>query len=246
MNGRMETIYSPAMGRHVYVWCFGHWGAPLIVFPTAAGFAHEWPKQSMVQSLAPLIDNGKIKLYCTESNISETWTSKDHSLGHIIDRHKAFESFIVGDLVPAIYMDCRSPSIPIGLAGASMGAYFAVNFALKYPHLFNYSLCMSGRYDITHFTQGRSNTDVYFNNPVAYVANLNGASLEQIQRHTFFSLVCGQGPYEDGCIEDTHALADLFVQKTIPHYRDIWGHDVEHGWSWWRRQVIHHLGYRYG
>ena len=28
--------------------------------------------------------------------------------------------------------------------------------------------------------------------------------------------------------------------------RDIWGHDVEHHWYWWRKQILHHLGKTFG
>lgn len=31
----------------------------------------------MVEALATLIDGGKIKLYCPESNVSQTWTDKE-------------------------------------------------------------------------------------------------------------------------------------------------------------------------
>ena len=59
---------------------------------------------------------------------------------------------------------------------------------------------MSGRYKMTHFTDGFSNADVYFSNPLAYVANLGGEPLERIRRSTHVTLVSGQGPYEEGCI----------------------------------------------
>jgi esterase/lipase superfamily enzyme len=33
---------SPAFGRDIHLWQYGWYGEPVIVFPTAAGFAHEW------------------------------------------------------------------------------------------------------------------------------------------------------------------------------------------------------------
>lgn len=246
MRRRHELLDSPAMGRKMHLWCFGHFGAPILVFPSAAGFAHEWDRQSMVEALAPLIDGGKIKLYCPESNVSQTWTDKETHPRVRIQRHLAYEAFILSDLVPAIRRDCHSTGIRIAAAGTSLGAYYAANVALKRPEIFHYALCMSGRYQITHFTGGYSDTDVYFNNPLAYVSNLEGEHLERVRANTHLTLVCGQGAWEEGCIEETHALANVLAAKGISHHRDIWGHDVSHDWIWWKRQAVLHLNKTFG
>ena len=246
MKKRLERVHSPQLGRSLSLWSYGHWGAPLLVFPTAAGFAHEWEAQGMLEALAPLVDGGRLKLYCPESNVAEAWTRRDHEPAWRIRRHAAYERFLVETLVPRIREDCQSPAIPIAAAGASLGAFYAANVALKYPETFRWALCLSGRYSMTHFTDGFSNLDVYLNNPLAYVANLAGEPLDRVRRNTHLVLVCGQGAYEEGCIEETQALADLFDQKGIPHQRDIWGHDVAHQWPWWKRQARYHLAQRFG
>ena len=246
MHKRYELIPSQAMGRRMSLWCFGHWGAPLMVFPTAAGFAHEWDAQGMVEALAPLIDGGKLKLYCPESNIARTWTDKEDVPEARVGRHRAYESFIMNELVPWVREDCRSPEVPLAATGSSLGGFYAANFALKFPEVFRYALCMSGRYKITEFTGGVSSPEIYFNDPLAYVPNLGGEALERVRRNTHLTLVCGQGPWEEGCIEETIRLADILESKDIPHDRDIWGQDVSHNWVWWKRQAWMHLQRRYG
>jgi hypothetical protein len=42
-------------------------------------------------------------------------------------------------------------------------------------------------------------------------------------------------------LRETHRWPTCWLHKGISHERDIWGHDVEHHWSWWRRQLAHHL-----
>ena len=246
MRRRHELIESAAMGRRMHVWCFGHWGAPLLVFPSAAGFAHEWDRQGMTEVLAPLINGGKLKLYCPESNVSQSWTDKETHPALRVQRHLAYEAFILQELVPWIRHDCVSDDIRIATSGTSLGAYYAANFALKQPEIFHYALCMSGRYDATHFTDGFTNTDIYFNNPLAYTSNLTGEALERVKRNTHLTLVCGQGAWEEGCIEETHMLASVLNAKGISHRRDIWGHDVSHDWIWWQRQAVFHLGHAFG
>lgn len=241
MRRRHEMVDSQHMGRKIHVWCFGHWGTPVVIFPTAAGFAHEWDRQGMVEVLAPLINSGRIKLYCPESNVSQTLTDKETHPKIRIQRHLAYERFVYEELVPGIRHDCGSSEIRIGAAGASLGAFYAANAALKRPEIFHYALCLSGRYDLAHFTGGYSDTDIYFNNPMAFVSNLHGEPLEQVRQQTHITLVCGQGQWEEGCIEETHQLADILQAKDIPHFRDIWGHDVSHDWIWWQRQTLYHF-----
>jgi esterase/lipase superfamily enzyme len=200
----------------------------------------------MLDALAPLVDAGRLKLYCPESNVAEAWTRRDHDAAWRIQRHVAYERFVLDTLVPRIRADCRSPALPLAVAGCSLGAFYAANLALKHPATFRWALCMSGRYAMTHFTDGFSNGDVYFNNPIAYVGSLEGEPLEQIRRHTHVVLTCGQGMWEEGCIDETRSLAGLLAAKQIPHELDLWGHDVAHDWSWWRRQASHHLGRRFG
>ena len=43
--------------------------------------------------------------------------------------------------------DCYQPNGRMAVAGCSLGAMYAANFALKYPSIFHYALCMSGRYE---------------------------------------------------------------------------------------------------
>jgi esterase/lipase superfamily enzyme len=242
---RHVMLPSPSMGRSMHVWTYGHFGPPVIVFPTAAGFAHEWQAQGMIDTLAPLLGSGRMKLYCPESNVAEAWTRREGSLAWRMSRHRAYEQFVLDTLVPFVRADCHSPNIPITAVGCSLGATYAANMALKYPHVFHDAVCMSGRYLVTEITHGETNQDVYFNNPLAYVPNLGGGALDHVRRNTRLTLVCGRGRYEEGCIEETIALADVLEHKRIPHVRDIWGTDSVHDWAWWKKQTVHHLGQRF-
>jgi esterase/lipase superfamily enzyme len=225
----------------MHLWRYGHFGMPVLVFPSAAGMAHEWQAHGMLDALADHINAGKLKLYCTESNVSEAWTRKDSDPAWRIQRHQMFERYVSTELAPLIREDCKSPEIPIAVTGTSLGAYYAANFTLKFPTIFNYALCMSGRYNVTWLTDGFDNPDIYFNNPMAFVPNLEGEQLEEVKSRVHLALVCGQGKWEDGNIEETHALADVLEAKGISHERDLWGKDVAHEWVWWQRQARFHF-----
>ena len=72
---------------------------------------------------------------------------------------------------------------------------------------------------------------------MSYVPNLNGHELERVRRHTHLVLVCGQGKWEDGNIDEARAFGYLLHTKGISHELDVWGDDVSHEWPWWRRQA---------
>ena len=240
MNSRHLMIPGGAMGRNVHLWAHGWWGRPVIAFPSAAGFAHEWQKEGMVEVLRPWIDAGRIKLYCPESNVSEAWTGEADPEWRI-RRHAAYESWVTNELLGFIQDDCNLPSVQPVVMGCSLGGLYAALSALKHPETFPRALCFSGRYEVSTFTNGFQNADVYFNNPLAFVPNLGGAALDRT-RQAHLTLVCGRGPFEEGCIEETLALGRVLRDKQIPAELDIWGTDSKHDWPWWRRQLLHHAG----
>ncbi|MDC0722222.1 alpha/beta hydrolase-fold protein [Nannocystis bainbridge] len=241
MHSRHLMLESPAMGRKVHLWCYGHFGPPVIVFPSAAGFAHEWDRHGMFEVLGPLVRAGKVKFYCPESNVSQVWTDKESSIAARMEKHRAYESFILDTLVPFIREDCNWPTAPMTAVGCSLGGTYAALFALKYPETFRQVLCMSGRYLTTELTGKHNDAELYFNNPLAFVPGLRGEHLERLRRNTHLTLVCGRGAYEEGCIEETIALGQLLREKDIPSVTDIWGRESRHEWDWWQRQVAVHL-----
>lgn len=244
-EGRLVRLPSRALGRPVWMWAYGTWGAPVIAMPTAAGMAHDWQLSGAVAALAPLIAGGRVKLYCPETNVAECWTrGADHPAARL-RRHQAYEDFLVHELVPWIRGDCRLPDARIAVAGASVGGWYAVNLALKHPEIFWWALSLSGRFAMEQMLQGYWSDELYFHLPFAYVPNLAGPALDRVRSQTSVTLVVGQGAFEGACLPETLRLADVLWSRGIRCERDVWGHDVSHQWTWWCRQLQHHLGRRF-
>ena len=240
---RVEQLYSPAIGAAGSVNAYGHYGRPVLVFPAEMGRAGDFESRGMIDAVGDLIEAGRAKVYCVDSFDAESWSNRALPLEERAQRHNAYESWLVDQVVPWIAEDCGG-SIDIVTAGVSMGAYHAANFTLKHGDLASRALCLSGSYDPGRWHGWGDRGDaMYFNTPLAYVANLQGDHLEWLRATVFLVLVCGQGMWEDttGSLVSTRALAAALADKGIPHELDLWGHDVAHDWPWWKRQFAHHL-----
>ena len=226
-------------GGHVLA--YGHYGRPVVAFPSENGEVNDWEDRGMVGALAGLIDGGRMKLYCVPSYDSESWTRRDLPLEERARRHGHYEWWVLSRLVPFVQADSHTHEL-IG-AGCSFGAYHAVNFGLKRADLFPLAIGMSGVYDVSVQGGGERGNAVYFNNPMDYVSHLHGDHLDWLRSRSSVLLVCGQGQWEDttGALESTKRFAGLLGEKGLNVELDLWGFDVPHDWPSWRNQIAHHL-----
>jgi len=219
----------------------GHYGRPLVAFPSEDGEPYDWESRGMVDAIGGLLEDGRVKLYCVPSYDRESWTRRDLPLEERARRHGHYEWWILERLVPFVQSDSHTRELIA--TGTSFGAYHAANFCLKHADVFPLALCLSGVYDVAVQGGGDRGDTVYFSNPMDYVANLYGDHLDWLRRQASLLLVCGQGQWEDttGALESTRQFGGLLAGKGIRHEVDLWGHDVPHDWPSWCAQIAHHL-----
>jgi esterase/lipase superfamily enzyme len=235
-------LQSPGGARGM-VAGYGHYGRPVLVFPTESGHAREFADRGMVAAVADLIDAGRVKLYGVDSFDGGTWSAEYLPLEERARRHSAYEEWVLEAVVPHIVADCGGTT-EIVTAGCSLGAFHALNFAFKRADLFPLALCFSGNYDPSAWRGwGDKGDALYFNNPTEYVANLHGDHLDWLRSRLSLLLVCGQGQWEDttGSLDSTRRMAQILAAKGVRHELDLWGFDVPHDWPSWRAQLAHHL-----
>jgi esterase/lipase superfamily enzyme len=243
VDGHSIWLHSPAIGTAGEVIRYGHWGRPVLVFPAERGRAYDFAANGMVDAVAPLIEAGRVKLYCVDAYDGESWSNAAVPLEDRAQRHNWYESWILDEVAPSIVDDCGGRS-DIATTGASMGAFHALNFAFRRADLFPVALCLSGNYDPTTWNGwGERGDALYFNNPSNYVANLHGEHLDWLRGHLSIVLVCGQGQWEDttGALDSTRQMAGILADKGIRHELDLWGTDTAHDWPAWRAQLAYHL-----
>ncbi|GIF70580.1 esterase family protein [Asanoa siamensis] len=243
MREHWVELFSPAIGTAGSVVRYGHFGRPVLVFPSEQGRASDFAGNGMVGAVADLVDAGRVKLFCVDSYDAASWAARDLPLEERARKHGAFESWIVDQVVPFIHQD-QGEAADIIVTGCSMGAFHALNFACKRADLFPLAMCFSGNYDPAAWHGwGDRGEATYFNTPVDYLANLHGDHLDWLRSRLSVLLVCGQGQWEDttGALASTRRVAGLLAEKGIKHELDLWGHDVPHDWPSWRAQWAHHL-----
>jgi esterase/lipase superfamily enzyme len=223
---------------------YGHFGRPVLVFPSEQGKAFDFENNGMVDAVGHLVESGQVKFYCVDSADNYSWADYTVPTEERARRHERYEAWIIEQVVPWASADSGG-STEFATLGCSLGAYHAANFALKRADLFPLALCFSGNYDPTTWhCWGELGNATYFNNPMAYVSNLDGDHLGWLRDRVSLLLVVGQGAWEEHptrALPSTRAFADRLRGKGIRHELDVWGHDVPHDWPSWRAQLVHHL-----
>ncbi len=231
--------YSPHLEQEVSLVRWGHFGKPVLLFPTAGGDAEEVERFHLVGAVGDLIDNGRVKVYSIDSVAGRAWLSGEHSPEYCSRLQNLFDSYIYKEVVPAIRKDCQSPDLEVIATGASIGAFNAVASVCRHPDVFSMAIGMSGTFDLSKYLQGRMNDDFYYSSPVHYLPNLpEGPILDQLRKR-FVLLPTGEGRWED--IGESWRLASILGDKGIPNRVDPWGTDYDHNWVTWRAMLPRYL-----
>jgi esterase/lipase superfamily enzyme len=189
----------------------------------------------LLDALKPYIKAGKVKVFSINSINSEAWLNSRMQPRHKAIRHQQFNAYVAEEVVPFIKMH-SSDNTPIITSGASLGALHAANMFFRRPDLFAGTIAMSGVYDLTSYTKGYFDEDVYFNSPTHYLPNLNDEHmLNQIRQSNHIHIMTGSGSFEDP--DASRKLAGILQAKGIHCDLDIWGGDMTHDWPTWRAML---------
>jgi len=239
MTREIHQWYSPALNKEMPIAVYGHYGYALLMIPTAAADYLEYERFELINTLSPFINEGKIKIFSVNSINTESWMNKQMEGAHKAIRHNQFNHYIYDEVIPFI-KNMSSKDTPIITCGASFGAFHSMNLFLKRPDLINGVIAMSGVYDLMEYTDGYYDEQVYFNSPIHYIPNLNDHdTLEKIRRGKII-IATGSGSYEDP--EANRRFSEVLHSKSISHQLDIWGTDIHHDWSTWKKMLPYILG----
>ncbi|MBK6392364.1 MAG: esterase [Saprospiraceae bacterium] len=243
MQKKLDGWHSPSLNKHMEIVQYGHYGFGLLLLPTAAADYLEYERFQLIDAIAPYIESGKCKVFSVNSINSESWMNRQMHPPHKAIRHNQFNQYIYQEVIPYIKTH-TSPDTPIVISGASLGALHSANLFFKRPDLLQGVIAMSGDYDLQTYTDGYYDEQVYFNSPMAYIANLHDEhNLNQLRSSRHIHILTGSGSYETP--DASRRFSNLLNIKGIPHELDIWGYDMPHDWPTWRAMLPHYLATRF-
>ena len=238
-----RLVFPIALGREMGVVVHGHWGPPMILFPTTGGDEGEYERQSLIGAIAESIDAGRVKTFCVNINNGDSFgTTRAHPL-HRSWMQRQYDAYIRHEVIPVRPRAIASPTTSaIWTMGASLGGYHAANTLFKYPDVVKRCFALSGVYDMKRFMDGAYDDNFYFNNPVDYMANVSDRwGCSAIWR----AATSTSPPAPDrgstaakrtGCRASSRAAASAITSTTGDR---IGGHD----WPYWRHQMREYLNY---
>ena len=217
----METQYfkdySPALGREMECKVYGHAGRPMLFIPCQDGRFFDFEDFHMAGTLAPWIESGQIMVISIDTIDQETWSDTNGDPYWRVRRYEQWIRYIVEEVVPKIQYIAKERNGWDGLPGV----------IAKYGF---------GDY---------MDEVVYQNSPVDYMANFpTDHPYMDLYRSRKAVICCGQGAWEQP--DTTRQLKQIFEQKGIPVWVDLWGYDVKHDWDWWYQQAVYYMPYILG
>lgn len=243
MKRELSSWHSPSLGKEMPVAVYGDYGFALLLIPTAAADYLEYERFQLIDSLAPHINSGKVKVFSINSINTESWMHNDMLGEHKAIRHNQFNQYVFNEVMPFI-KSSTSAETPVIVSGASFGALHSMNLFLKRPDIINGVIAMSGVYNLHEYTKGFHDDQVYYNSPMHYMPQLSDEwYLNHIRRSNHIHILSGSGDFEDPGAAGQ--LAKVLYDKGINYELDIWGTDMKHDWPTWRAMLPYYIESRF-
>jgi esterase/lipase superfamily enzyme len=227
--------YSPRLERDMDLLVFGHAGARMLVFPSSMGKFFEWEDQGMIGTLSEHLERGWLQLYCVDSVDSDSWYAKWKHPSDRAFHHSRYDAYLRDEVVP---LTQGNPNPFLITTGASFGAYHALTFALRYPHLVGRTIGLSGVYDIREVTDGYTDQHIYPYNPAEFILNEHDPERLAAMQRMDIILAIGR---DDSLRGNSEYFSGRLWSRNIWHALRIWD-GWSHDWPYWRQMIRAYIG----
>jgi len=103
---RIQRRHVPLHPDGLGLIAYGHYGRPVLAFPSQQGDCWDYENRGMIAAIAGLIDAGRAKVYCVDTIDGQTWHDASLPLEERARRHGGDEDWIVNHVAPFIHADC--------------------------------------------------------------------------------------------------------------------------------------------
>ena len=238
MHREYHKWFSPNLNRDMELLVFGHAGARVLVFPTRRGRFYEYEELGLVNALADRIEAGWLQLFCVDSVDRESMYNRYIAPYDRIRRHGQYEQYILNEVLPLSRL--KNPQPFMISHGCSLGAYHALNIALRHPQWFGKVAAFSGRYNLSEPVAGFRglfddyyDDEIYYHSPNHFLPNLDdSAVLDQLRRLKIVLTIGTDDPF----LESNLNLSETLWSKQVSHELYLWDGRA-HQASDWQKMV---------
>lgn len=243
MNDYYHKEYSEILGRDMEHAVFGDAGGLLVAFGPQNGHTYDFRNFGMIDSIAPWIEAGKLRVLCVDSIDEETWSNEGGDPRWRLEQQERWFHYVTDELMPK-YLHEGERAIT---TGCSMGATHAANFFFRRPDIFCGMIALSGLYDTSYFFHDYHDDLTYANSPIEFLKGMpeDHPWMDWYEKSAII-FCSGQGAWEDEMREDLNELHVVLEEKGITHWADYWGYDVNHDWPWWQKQLPYFISHILG
>ena len=231
-------VFRPRLEQEITLVRWGHWGQPVLVFPTAGGDAEEIERMQLDRRARAADRGGPDQgLFLRQPRRARAsppnWGSVEYRCALLeplrgLRRRRRW---------------CRR-SAPTAATTASrwsrpaprIGAFKAVAVTCRYPWLFRAAIGMSGTYDLERLFGFQGTDGLLLLGAAQLPAEPRRRARSSTQlRRRFIVLAFGQGRWEDP--DEAWRMAGVLGAKGMPNRVDPWGPDYDHDWPTWRQML---------
>ena len=224
--------YSNTLNRNINVEVTGHWGHPILMFPSSGGQYTQNTDLGLVGSVMHLVEEGRIKLYNVET-IDMLSFYDDHMNSETkIHNYELYMQFLKNEMIPYIQRECNTHRLAV--AGVSFGGFHAANTAFRFPDVISHLIAMSAAFNIRSMTPLCDDMRIYYNSPDEYMQHEEGWKYHHMQ------IVLGTSDW-DICLQKNQYMSGILNAKGISHWYDEkkW---IKHDWPLWKMVFPEYAG----
>ena len=188
------------------------------------------------------LEAGWYQLFCLDSVDEHSLYAQWSEPAGRIEYHQRYQAYVVDEVLP--FTRQHNPHEFCVAHGCSLGAYHAMNVALRFPQYFGKIIAFSGRYDLClnvgsyrDLFDGYYSDEIYYNNPSHYMPRLEDHTrLEAIRR---MEIIMTTGEH-DAFVQNNREFSEVLWKKGIDHQFAIWGEEA-HRARYWRQMIPHYF-----
>ncbi len=224
--------YSNTMGMDINLEITGHWGHPVLMFPSSGGQYTQNTDFGLNGSVMQFVEEGRIKLYNVETLDMRSFYADGMASEIKIHNYELYMRFLQNELIPYIQRECNTHRVAV--SGVSFGGYHAANTAFRFPDFISHLFSMSGVFSIRNFVPLSEDMRIYFNCPDEFMKH------EESWKYNHMQIVLSTSDW-DSCKPKNQHMAGILDSKGIAHWYDEkkW---IEHDWPLWKMVFPEYIG----